>query len=85
MGGGGLLQQTWSKLRDLNGGRGQGCEAHLAGQMEASGRKELMLCLCPKLAHYDLKRGKNGVAVNVTILPLALRDSVFQPWFSNNL
>lgn len=37
--------------RDLNGGRCQGREAHLAGQMEASGRKELMLCLCPKLVH----------------------------------
>lgn len=25
------------------------------------------------------------MAVNVTILPLALRDSVFQPWLSHNL
>lgn len=25
------------------------------------------------------------MVVNVTILPLALRDSVFQPWLSTNL
>lgn len=39
----------------------------------------------PYTGSLGLKKGKNVVTINVTISPLALRDSVFQPWLSNNL
>lgn len=64
--------------RSVPSGRFQSCDAHHSGQMGASGRKELMHLVCA-LGWFisALKEGKNIMVVNVTILPLALRDSVF--------
>lgn len=43
--------------------------------MEASSRKELMPFMCP---NWFIR------AVNVPVLPLAFKDSVFQPGLSKN-
>lgn len=62
-------------------GRCQSSDAHHMGQMEASGRKELMPCMCPIPFIRALTGGRRRW---LWLLPLTLRGSVFQPVLSNH-